>query len=157
MKKSNGLFFMAFIVFMSVHVLRMSPERPRPRLRFRSRLAADRESTSASCRGAIGTPSSSRASPDRNCSRSERSGWNDEAWQALASCVGDRHTTRRAVLGRYTVTAEAVQFEPRFPFDPGRSYSVRFDPARLPTPRSRQVSSSRPSRFPRARSARRPS
>jgi hypothetical protein len=37
-----------------------------------------------------------------------------------------------AVLGNYSVAAGAVRFTPLFPFDEGRRYQVRFDPARLP-------------------------
>src|SRR5262249_40037029 len=39
------------------------------------------------------------------------------------------------VQGRYAVTPAGLSFTPLFPFDPGRAYVVRFDPARLPTPR----------------------
>jgi hypothetical protein len=39
------------------------------------------------------------------------------------------------MAGRYEVAADAVVFRPAFPLDPGRPYLVRFDPARLPTPR----------------------
>ena len=38
--------------------------------------------------------------------------------------------------GRYSVTADAVEFHPTFPFDAGRLYTVKFDPSRLPTPRT---------------------
>jgi hypothetical protein len=38
------------------------------------------------------------------------------------------------VQGRYEVRDEAIRFTPLFPFDPGRSYAVRFDPRKLPTP-----------------------
>lgn len=37
-----------------------------------------------------------------------------------------------SVLGRYRVTDTGIRFTPRYPFDPGRSYHVTFDPARLP-------------------------
>ena len=38
-----------------------------------------------------------------------------------------------AVLGSYTIGDDGVlRFTPMFPFDPGRPYSVRFDPTRLP-------------------------
>lgn len=37
-----------------------------------------------------------------------------------------------AVVGRYSVQDGALRFTPQFPFDPGRSYVVRFDPAKLP-------------------------
>ena len=36
------------------------------------------------------------------------------------------------VLGIYTVSDDAIHFSPLFDFDPGRSYRVVFDPARLP-------------------------
>ena len=43
------------------------------------------------------------------------------------------------VAGTYSVTSGAVEFRPRFPFDPGRSYSVQFDGNRLPSPRQAVV------------------
>jgi hypothetical protein len=39
---------------------------------------------------------------------------------------------RPAVLGSYSVSDGAIHFTPRFPFDPGRRYTVVLDPARLP-------------------------
>jgi len=40
---------------------------------------------------------------------------------------------RPAVLGKYAVSDGVLRFTPRFPFDPGQRYDVRFDPARLPS------------------------
>ena len=40
------------------------------------------------------------------------------------------------VAGKYLVVGDAVEFQPQFPFDPGRKYRVRVDPARLPSPRT---------------------
>jgi hypothetical protein len=37
-----------------------------------------------------------------------------------------------AMLGTYAVDTGALRFTPAFPFDPGRSYAVRFDMSRLP-------------------------
>ncbi len=36
------------------------------------------------------------------------------------------------MLGAYSVADDALRFTPSYPFDPGRQYRVRFDPARLP-------------------------
>jgi hypothetical protein len=56
-------------------------------------------------------------------------------WQALlTTTVTDNPAA--PVSGRFVVADAALEFHPRFRFDPGRSYSVRFDPARLPTPRT---------------------
>jgi hypothetical protein len=59
--------------------------------------------------------------------------WREEGWQALmtVTVAGDAIP----VVGRYVASREALEFHPRFPFDPGRSYLVRFDPRRLPAPR----------------------
>ncbi len=54
----------------------------------------------------------------------------DAAWQALLRVSVSADAP--AVLGRYTVADGALRFTPLFPFDPGRSYVVRFDPAKLP-------------------------
>jgi hypothetical protein len=64
--------------------------------------------------------------------------WADETWQALLR-VTVTGNDAAAVTGRYVVLSDSLQFQPRFPFDPGRSYSVRFDPARLPVPRAGPV------------------
>ena len=61
-------------------------------------------------------------------------GLTPDEWQALLR-VAVAGAEGPAVAGRYVVTRQAVQFHPRFPFDPGRPYAVRFDPARLPRPR----------------------
>lgn len=60
----------------------------------------------------------------------------DEAqWQALLR-VGVSGADLMPVIGRYAVTASGIEFRPAFPFDAGRRYTVAFDPARLPSPRS---------------------
>jgi len=64
--------------------------------------------------------------------------WSEEAWQALMRVSVTGNDTA-PVAGRYVLTADTIQFEPRFPFDPGRSYSVRLDPAKLPTPSDDRV------------------
>jgi len=58
-------------------------------------------------------------------------------WQALLKVtVGEPATDALPpVQGRYVVTASGLEFTPLYPFDPGRAYVVRFDPARLPRPR----------------------
>ena len=43
------------------------------------------------------------------------------------------------VAGSYAVSADGLDFTPRFPFDAGRSYLVRVDPSRLPAARSTPV------------------
>src|SRR5262245_6881375 len=40
------------------------------------------------------------------------------------------------VAGRYLVNGPMLEFHPRFPFDAGRSYDVRFDSAKLAAPRN---------------------
>ncbi len=40
--------------------------------------------------------------------------------------------TAPGMLGSYAVTGSALRFTPQFALDPGRPYSVRFDPAQLP-------------------------
>jgi hypothetical protein len=53
-----------------------------------------------------------------------------EQWSSiLRVSVG---TGAPAVLGNYSVADGALRFTPLFPFDEGRQYQVRFDPARLP-------------------------
>lgn len=44
-----------------------------------------------------------------------------------------------AVAGRYAVVGRTIEFTPAFPFEAGRMYHVRFDPALLPSPRSNAV------------------
>lgn len=135
MKKSNGLFFVAFMVFMALSSPACSRNAPAGPLQI---ALETRDSTAASQPGANVHAVVVSGLSGQELQSIRASGWSDEAWQTLlrVSVAGHDATP---VLGRYTVTARAVQFEPRFPFDPGRSYSVRFDPARLPTPRSDKV------------------
>lgn len=58
----------------------------------------------------------------------------DEAWLALLR-VGVSGNDAAPVVGTYVVEDGALEFRPRFPFDRGQPYSVRFDPSKLPTPR----------------------
>jgi hypothetical protein len=54
-----------------------------------------------------------------------------EQWTALFRvAVGD---DLPAMLGTYRVEAGALRFTPAFPFDPGRAYQARFDPAAVPS------------------------
>jgi hypothetical protein len=67
----------------------------------------------------------------------QRAANNDDAWHALL-----RVTVSGAdvpVAGRYVANGAALEFQPRFPLDPGRAYAVQFDPARLPDPRDAPV------------------
>ena len=63
-------------------------------------------------------------------------GFDDAAWQSLLRVTVSDAEASGAVAGRYGVTATAVEYRPRFPFDPGRAYTARFDQTRLPTPRA---------------------
>ncbi|HEX5215159.1 MAG TPA: hypothetical protein VFV98_06820 [Vicinamibacterales bacterium] len=59
-----------------------------------------------------------------------------DVWLALLSVrVAGVDAAQPAVTGAYMVGSEDVTFTPRFPFDPGRSYDVAFDPSKLPVPR----------------------
>jgi hypothetical protein len=61
-----------------------------------------------------------------------------EQWAALLKVTVVREDAAGgfeipAVLGSYAIGDDGVlRFTPMFPFDPGRPYSVRFDPTRLP-------------------------
>jgi hypothetical protein len=60
-----------------------------------------------------------------------------ETWdRVLRVTVASAPPGSPAVAGHVTTTASSVEFRPLFPFDPGREYLVRFDPAALPTPRA---------------------
>jgi hypothetical protein len=64
--------------------------------------------------------------------------WARQNWQALLTVsVVDNGAVGAVppVQGRYGVTGSGVTFVPAFPFDPGRSYTVTFDPSALPQPR----------------------
>ena len=56
--------------------------------------------------------------------------WQDAAWQAILTVVVG--PGQPAVIGRYTVVNGSLRFTPQFPLDPGRTYTVRFDPSKLP-------------------------
>jgi len=83
---------------------------------------------------------------------------NGAGWQSLLKVtVGEVvDDSLPPVQGRYAATEAGLTFTPLFPFDPGRAYVVRFDPARLPTPRqaaavSQVVRLAAPERHPAAR------
>ncbi|HEY8506016.1 MAG TPA: hypothetical protein VIL46_15630 [Gemmataceae bacterium] len=82
------------------------------------------------------------------------------AWAELlavrvAADTPEETAARPPVLGTYRVTDEGVRFEPRFPFEPGVPYAVRFDPGKLPgspggRPVARTVSLPKPDKGPTA-------
>ena len=57
-----------------------------------------------------------------------------DRWAALLH-VSVAGQTGESIVGQYLVTETTVEFHPRYPFDRGREYAVRFDPSKLPTPR----------------------
>jgi hypothetical protein len=63
-----------------------------------------------------------------------KAGWTEEQWQALmrVSVRSTNGAAMPAVVGRYEVAGAVLRFSPRFPFDAGRPYDVRFDPSLLP-------------------------
>ena len=71
-----------------------------------------------------------------------RAGWDGARWQTLLNVrveppppeTGEsRVDLIPPVEGRYSAGPTAITFTPLFPFDPGRAYSVRFNPGELPT------------------------
>jgi hypothetical protein len=64
--------------------------------------------------------------------------WDEAAWQRLLR-ISVEATSETPVTGRYAVTDRSIEFRPAFPFDAGRAYLVRVDPAQLPTPRASAV------------------
>lgn len=63
----------------------------------------------------------------------------EAAWESILKttvAVEDEAADVPAVRGRYAITDVTLTFTPLFPFDPGRSYRVVFDPSRLPQPRA---------------------
>ena len=61
-----------------------------------------------------------------------------DQWQSLLEITVDGVSITDsvpAVQGGYEITDTSLKFTPLFPFDPGRTYRVVFDPARLPSPR----------------------
>jgi len=79
----------------------------------------------------------------RDLEQLRRAAMTNEAWSALfrvsvklsegtAGGSPVSHDERPAMLGSYGIESNAIRFTPRFPFDPGRSYEVVFDPSRLP-------------------------
>ncbi len=63
----------------------------------------------------------------------ERAGLDRAAWEAFATIAVAGQDT--PVAGVYLISGRSVLFRPAFPFDPGREYTVRIDPAKLPEPR----------------------
>jgi hypothetical protein len=131
-KKSNVLFFTTFLVFTAVVSCRNSPEAGPLQVTLKQ-IEAPRPA-----RGSAGYAVVVTGFSGQELRALRTAQWGDEAWQSLLRVtVADNQTA--AVAGRYVVTNDALQFEPRFPFDPGRSYAVRLDPAKLPAPRAGTV------------------
>ena len=66
-----------------------------------------------------------------------RSRASDEAaWASLfrVSVADETDASLPDIAGRYAVNGRSLTFTPRFPFDPGRAYRVRFDRAKLGAP-----------------------
>lgn len=133
-KKSAVLFFTAFIVFTGFLSCRHSPEAGPIQAALKQIDAPEPRPARAAASYAVVVTGLS----GQELRALKAAQWNDETWQSLLRVtVADNQTT--SVAGRYVVTNDALQFEPRFPFDPGRSYSVRVDPAKLPAPRPDNV------------------
>jgi hypothetical protein len=62
----------------------------------------------------------------------------DEAWVALFR-VGVSGNDAAPVAGDYVIQSGSLEFHPRFPFDRGQPYLIRFDPKELPVPRAAPV------------------
>lgn len=133
MKKSIGLFFMIFIAFTSFISCSRNSTAAGPLKVSLKQTDSQPTSTGRPSHTIVVSGFSGQELQDLKAAQ-----WNEESWQALLRVTVAGNDTS-AVAGRYAVTSDALQFEPRFPFDPGRSYSVRVDPTRLPTPRNGQV------------------
>ncbi|MFN0087496.1 MAG: Ig-like domain-containing protein [Blastocatellia bacterium] len=59
-----------------------------------------------------------------------RAGWQPARWRRLFAVYTD--TADTAMIGDYRVREKVLQFEPRFPLEPGLSYRAEFRPGRLP-------------------------
>ena len=73
--------------------------------------------------GALSTLGDAALTPD------EWAGW----LRISVADTGEKAWGLPPVLGRYSVSDEAIYFTPLFDFDPGRFYRVMVDPSRLPT------------------------
>ncbi|MDX2029214.1 MAG: Ig-like domain-containing protein [Blastocatellia bacterium] len=62
--------------------------------------------------------------------RLRRGRWQPAQWRQWFAVYADEADT--AMAGEYRVREDVLQFEPRFPFDPGLSYRAEFHLARLP-------------------------
>jgi len=62
----------------------------------------------------------------------DEAGYAAEDWPALLRVSVSDSAESPAVLGAYRTTPGGLRFTPAFPFDPGRTYHVRFDASRLP-------------------------
>jgi len=61
----------------------------------------------------------------------------NSAWpRVLRVTVANAAQDTPPIAGRYLVTADALEFRPMFPFDPGRDYLLTFDPTAMPAPRA---------------------
>lgn len=63
--------------------------------------------------------------------------WTNDEWSSLLK-VTTGGANAPPIAGRYSVSA-TVEFHPLYAFDPGREYTVRLDPARLPIARADSI------------------
>ena len=74
--------------------------------------------------------------PPRHLSAVREAALTPDEWSAMlrvsVAGVAEDVWSRPPVLGAYAVTDDTIRFSPRYPFDPGRSYRVLFEPAHLP-------------------------
>ena len=74
--------------------------------------------------------------PPRHLSAVREAALTPDEWSAMlrvsVAGIAEDVWSRPPVLGAYAVTDDTIRFSPRYPFDPGRSYRVIFEPAHFP-------------------------
>lgn len=70
---------------------------------------------------------------DANLDALRTSHWSNDQWHSLFRVTVSAKDSI-PVEGQYIVTDSSAEFRPAFPFEPGRLYSARFDPTKLPKP-----------------------
>ena len=94
------------------------------------RLSPHREAALAQTIDVVGLPADALSTLRESALTPEEwTGW----LRISVAGIGENVWDQPPVLGTYAVSHDAIHFSPLFDFDPGRSYRVVFDPARLPS------------------------
>ena len=77
-----------------------------------------------------------RGIDDENLRSLAKADWDSDRWsETLSLSVASKRLRPLPITGTYRVVVGALQFEPKYPLEPGLDYVAKFEPSRLPIAR----------------------